>query len=141
MMAYKRKPSLYYELSGPVFDPRNWVALNRAIGEGIQSLADEGVEILQSFIHQAGLIDSGRLVSSVHSEYTQTRGAGFAKVLPAQGAVWPKKDRPTRIWLERGTRGGTRLRSGKRPFSKTKTRLREIAYQRHFADRITRALN
>lgn len=138
-MAYVRKPNLYYELSGPVFDPQHALAFYRAVGDGIEELGEEGAEILQSFIHQAGLIDTGRLVSSVHSEFTQTRGAGFAKVAP--DAVWPDADRPTRIWLERGTREGKRLRSGKRPFSKTKTRLREIAYQRHFADRITKALN
>ena len=97
------------------------------------------MEIVQGYIHQAKFIDSGDFVTSVSAEHVRTKGAGYATITARN--QWPNPGRPPRIWVERGTRRGVRLRSGKRPFSKTRTRLRQVSIERVFAEPLRKVLN
>lgn len=128
----------YIELSGPLFEPDVIDRFHDAVAEGIEDLAEQGEDILTQFVAQAGFIDTGSFISSIGVEVKRSRGAGYATVRPT--AVWPNPGRPTRTWLERGTRKGAKLRTANRPFSKTKTRLRQVGVK-GFESRIARALN
>jgi hypothetical protein len=129
-----RRGTQYVELDGPLFDPEIIMKFKGAVSAGIRELADEGVEILQAYTWQGGFVDSGDWVTSIHSEFIQNRGIGYAKVLPSAPL-------PPRIWGERGTRRGVKLRKGVGMFRKTKTRLRQLSYEQFFGGRIRRVLN
>ena len=133
-----RRPNQYIELDGPLFDPNVIANFKGAVSDGLGELAQDGAEILQSYIYQAGFIDSGHFVSDVEVVKVQTRGIGYYKVAPFH--QWPAKGRPPRIWVERGTRRGVKLRPGRTPFAKTRTRLRQRGLG-EIASRITKVIN
>lgn len=133
-----RSGSQYVQLSGPLFADDVKARFKGAVGDGIRELGKEGEGIMQSFIYQSGFIDSGDFVSSVEAEFVRTRGIGYATVAPRD--QWPAPGRPPRIWYERGTRRGKKLRKAGGGFAKTRTRLRQMSYQ-GIADRIAKVLN
>lgn len=127
------------ELSGPIFGDDPGQPFYRAMGEGIREMGDLGADILTQFVSQASFIDTGAFVGSVGSEFTQEKGSGFAVIRPTD--VWPAAGRPPRIWYERGTRAGTKLRKAGGGFAKTRTRLRQTSLGPVFEARLQRALN
>jgi len=137
MMA--RRPSTYIELSGPLFADDAIAKFKDAVAEGIQDLAEEADDIMASHIAAGGLIDTGRLLRSVDIIRVRSGGnIGYAYIAPTD--VWPDADRPTRVWISRGTRRGVKLRKQYDIFSRTATRVRQID-QSFIADKIATVLN
>lgn len=134
-----RRNTQYIEFSGPVFDGRARERIQQAIGHGLIEMGELGAEILQGYIHQAGFIRLGSFVTSVEAEHVQQRGAGYVVVRPDE--VWPKADRPTRTWFERGYRGGEKKRKANTGFAKTRSRLRSLSPDSYFLKRLGEALN
>jgi len=138
-MAYKRKPSKYLELDGPIFDPAVQREMNDAIAEGLDELGDQAAGILAGYVSAAGFVKTGAFLQSIDSKLTRTGdSAGYVKIAPTD--VWPAPNRPTRTWLERGTRAGVKLRPAKGSFAKTRSRLNEMTYD-HLAAKLEGVLN
>lgn len=138
-MAYKRKPSKYLELDGPVFDPAVQRQMNDAIADGLEELGDQASGILAGYVSAAGFVKTGAFLKSIDSKLTRTGdAAGYVKVAPTD--VWPEKGRPTRTWLEKGTRAGVKLRPAKGVFAKTRSRMNEMTYD-HLAAKLEAVLN
>lgn len=134
-----RRVGEYLELSGPIFEPDAAKRFNRAVGKGIEEMGKDVADIGVAAAGAAGVIDSGRYISSWASKFTQTRGAGFATVRPSD--VYPKAGRPTRTWIDKGVRRGVKLRAGRNITSKTRTRARQLSLSGYFERLIQEALN
>lgn len=120
-----RKLNEYLEVSGPVFDDATRRKMSDAISEGLEELGDEAAGILAGYVSAAGFVKTGAFLSSIDSKLTRTGdSAGYVKIAPTD--VWPQKGRPTRTWLEKGTRAGVKLRPAKGVFAKTRSRVNEL---------------
>ena len=134
-----RKVSQYLELSGPVFEGDTQRKLSDAISEGLEELGDQAAGILAGYVSAAGFVKTGAFLKSIDSKLTRTGdSAGYVKVAPTD--VWPAPNRPTRTWLEKGTRAGVKLRPAKGVFAKTRSRVNELILA-HMEDKIEGALN
>ena len=134
-----RKVSQYLELSGPVFEGDTQRKLSDAISEGLEELGDQAAGILAGYVSAAGFVKTGAFLKSIDSKLTRTGdAAGYVKVAPTD--VWPEKGRPTRTWLEKGTRAGVKLRPAKGVFAKTRSRVNELSLA-HMEGKIEGALN
>lgn len=134
-----RKVSQYLELSGPVFEGDTQRKLSDAISEGLEELGDQAAGILAGYVSAAGFVKTGAFLKSIDSKLTRTGdAAGYVKIAPTD--VWPEPNRPTRTWLEKGTRAGVKLRPAKGVFAKTRSRVNELSLA-HMEDKIEGALN
>jgi len=134
-----RRVSQYLELSGPVFEGDAQRKLSDAISEGLEELGDQAAGILAGYVSAAGFVKTGAFLKSIDSKLTRTGdSAGYVKVAPTD--VWPAPNRPTRTWLEKGTRAGVKLRPAKGVFAKTRSRVNELGLA-HMEGKIEGALN
>lgn len=134
-----RKVSQYLELSGPVFEGDTQRKLSDAISEGLEELGDQAAGILAGYVSAAGFVKTGAFLKSIDSKLTRTGdAAGYVKIAPTD--VWPEPNRPTRTWLEKGTRAGVKLRPAKGVFAKTRSRVNELSLA-HMEGKIEGALN
>lgn len=133
-----RKLNQYIEVSGPIFDEATQRRMSDAIAEGLEELGDTAAGILAGYVSAAGFVKTGAFLQSIDAKLVRSSGAGYVKVAPTD--VWPTKDRPTRTWLERGTRGGVKLRPAKGVFAKTRSRMNEMTYS-HLESKLEGVLN
>jgi len=135
-----RRPNQYIELDGPLFDPDIVQRFKDAVAEGIAELADEGDDIMGSQILAGGFRRTGQLLASVDVVYVRSSKAaiGYAKILPTD--VWPERDRPTRVWLSKGSRRGVKLRPGFDFFSRTTNVLKRLQPEERIAKRVQTVL-
>ena len=140
-MAYRRRVSQYIELDGPIWDAVESGRIKDALADAILGLAKEGAEQAQGFVQGAGFVKSGRFVRGIGVEVHRSRGAGYANVMVVdQGAAYPTANRPTRTFMEYGTRRGQKIRTANYAFRKTKRALDKVKYDGYFVPALMKVL-
>jgi len=134
-----KKPNIYVEISGDLFEPNVVARLHDAIAQGLEDLGDESAGIMASVISRGGFVKTGAFLTSIDSIGKRTSGPGYVSVAPTD--VWPAPNRPTRTWAETGTRNGVKLRKGIGVFRNTAKQTQGMAYDRFFVDKIVEALS
>lgn len=91
-----RKPNMYVQLDGPLFDTGMIRLFNGAVFAGIEEIADEADDIMMAQISAGGLVDTGALLRSVDiiTKRSSQDVIGYAKIEPTdvwQGSVSVKK--------------------------------------------------
>ena len=136
------RPKVYYELdkTGPLFLPGAKKRVKQALAEGVEDVGDRGANLYHGFVIQGGFTDSGRFADSIYSDFRRRNAdvVGYAKV-EARDA-YPKADRPTASWMERGTRRGVRLRKGIRAGDKSARALRKLDFSQIFGGRLLKRI-
>jgi hypothetical protein len=128
------RPMITVEFLGPLADlPDLRATIDAALSEGIGELTDAGRDIAKEFAPSktgrfrhgiAGLHAQGKLVGIVRQ--TDTYGRGTAH--------------PTSTWLEKGTRGGVKLRRGKGIFTTAYRRINAIDKDTYFLGKMSERL-
>ena len=136
------RPRVYYTLqnTGPLFIPGVRNNVKQALAEGVEDVGDRGANLYYGFVIEGGFTESGQFADSIFSDFRR-RGkdvVGYAKVAPA--ATWPKADRPTVTWMERGTRKGVKMRKGIRAADKSARRLRKLDFSQIFGGRLLKRI-
>lgn len=121
-------------VSGPLFElPSIQAAVEDVMSEGIGELTDAGRDIAKEFAPRR----SGRFQSGIRST-RPTKLVGLVRQTDTYGRGTA---RPISTWLEKGTRGGVKLRSGKGIFTTAYRRIDAIDKDTYFLGKLVERFN
>lgn len=119
-------------ISGPLFDiPDIQAEVEKVVREGIGELTDAGRDIAQSFA--APRSRTGRFERGIQA----FMGKGMVGFVRQSDTFGKGTARPISTWLERGTRGGVKLRPGKGIFGPAYNRVNAIDKDTYFIGKLT----
>ena len=136
------KPRVYYELdkTGPLFLPGAKKRVKEALAEGVEDVGDRGANLYHGFVIAGGFVETGAFAESIYSDFRRSGDdvVGYAKVQPLD--AYPKSNRPTVTWMERGTRKGVKMRKGIRAADKSARALRKLDFSQIFGGRLLKRI-